>query len=878
MDTTSGDNAAARLTDLLRATTGDTLTTTAEHARAFIRPLLDAGCPLLPLRTDTGNQKAPVYPGGFNAASTDHDTWDRWLDELYTTDRGPGTPAMGLGMRVGTNAVVIDVDDPDEHAAFTEFCAHIGLGDPGVPTVTTPGSTDASGAVKHHSGGHWWFATVPGDIPARLNKTIRIDAAGRTDADIPTDEVTDPATGTVTRTAAPSFALMLSTGFVAIPPTQRDEGLYRLAGPVNSVPENLRTYLRELEVSRGNAESEALRERIARRSRPRTDQQEALDEAIDAWGDQHSWADILMPQGWEITGHDRCGCEQWRRPGASSTKSATAHDCTVGTYLKVWTDNAGAYGLTKDGTYSKMQLNAAMNHAGDTRAALTGAGITSGLTKIDTGMFDLRERIRAINEQQAAAAGVDVNDPDLPEVPYDEAAYPLGHPNNPRLVERIFDFNDVTRAIYHSARSRPVYTSPMTLLFSELIRAGRTSSHGSHTELDDQLSMFVALCARSGGGKSVAMSMMQRPSIFLRGGLSHRNREATTPAGDLVVGGLASGQAMIDGLAEEVIKPGDDEGSRPEKVLAMRSPAVLTIIEDELDNLAAKSQSGSTLSNTVLSAWSCGTIGDLSRTHGMRMINGVDDPYTVYLVGGIQPARASTMVGRAAVSSGLAQRVFFIATEDPWFDDPQLGSPRPDAAVVASPQAGGMLEWDDGKKQFCLPAVPNSTAVEFCPEMRHAMRLQNLHTARGDQDPRDTHLTRVRFRLACLMALHSGQRKVTPEVWEWTSALMEHRRLAFAFVEEGAEAAAQEEADEQSVQRRRADAASADQIANETAEVASALLAKLPPEGMTRSPWRKNMAKRRRRFFDAAVAELESSGQVVRAATERGGVRYFRAP
>jgi hypothetical protein len=854
---------AAGLTTLLAAAGPDTLTD-ADTLRAYVHSLLDAGLPLLPLRTDSGYQKAPAVPGGFNAATVDTRTWDDWIADR--AGRTPvGQPLLGIGMRVGTRVIVADIDNPEERTAFDAFRSHLGITDevPDTPTVTTPGTTAADGNPVHHGGGHWWFHSPLGTVPRGLHGTVRVDAAGRVD---------EAAEG-------PTFALMLTTAFVVIPPTTRDDGPYRLTGVVHDVPDALSTWMRETADAVTGAADAAARAKAARRLRPRTEREAALDSAIEDWEDRTSWADLLTPLGWTVSGHDTCGCEQWLRPGSTSTKSVTAHECSRGTYLQVWTDNAGNVGLHKGDSLSKMQTSAAVAHGGDVRAALTAAGVDTGLAKVSSRAFDLRERVRAIVAERAAAgSGVmvtaDYADPTQAE--YDMTKYPEGHPNDPtEMIEPIFNFNNTTRAIYHAARARPVYTPVMSMLFSELFHAGRTSTERTHTELDDQLSTYLALCSRSGGSKSVTLNMLLKPPLFQRSTGFQGNLDENAPAGDMVVSGLASGQAMIDGLSDVVDDPADDS-KNPAKILMMREPAVLTIVEDELDNLAAKSQQGSTLSNTVLSAWSCGPIGDLSRTHGNRQINGAEHPYSVFLAGGIQPARSASMVGRTAVNSGLAQRVFFLATEDPWFYNGELGEEGAPTrqAQVAQPDLGPAagddpVGWDPVTHRYTLPDVPVGVTVGFCDEMRHAMAVQ--HTARGDLDPAATHLVRMRIRIACLMALHSGATEVSSAVWDWAGMVMEHRRRTFAFVRRGADIAAQEETDDLETGREIARLNAREAVATDCQAVAAALQAKITAEGVTQGKLRASVTPRRRRYFADALSVLESEGVIVRDDLPGGG-------
>lgn len=415
----------------------------------------------------------------------------------------------------------------------------------------------------------------------------------------------------------------------------------------------------------------------------------------------------------------------------------------------------------------------------------------------------------------------------------------------------------------------------MAVLLIELIRTGMESGEATHTEAAHQLSMYMALCARSGGGKSVAAKILDEPGLFTRREGFKRNLidEGADPYG-MKIPGLASGQAMIDALTvEEIVER--DGGGKPDKVLKIRHPAVLTIVEDELDNLAQKSSGGSILTNTILSAWSCNSIGDVSRTHGSRVIHGSEDPYSVFLFGGIQPARAATLVGRKATASGLAQRLFFLGTEDPWYADLDTGELRTDGAQISVPYENAPRDKDTGKLQ--LTAIPSGVEVRLSESARTALRVQNAHTAAGDQEAWETHLLRIRIRLACLMALHSGSDVVTEEIWEWSSWLMEHRRRAFAFVERGAEVAAQEEADEVGIRQARAKVTGQDAVNGDVERVALNLYTKLPLAGVIAGrELRQKISSRDRKYFKDAMAALKQDGVILETPGPNDGIHYGR--
>lgn len=484
-------------------------------------------------------------------------------------------------------------------------------------------------------------------------------------------------------------------------------------------------------------------------------------------------------------------------------------------------------------------------------------------------LLDLGGRVREI----AASGNLPARSSSVPddEPVYDTGAYPAGHPNDPDLVSAIFDFNDFTRAIYHSAREAEVFVAPVAKLIMELVNTARMTGPNTRTQFDDGLGLCVALASRSGGGKSVALDQLEadqrtftRPSGF----------QPNMRDGGLVIPGLASGQALVDALTEEVDIPlseGAPKGSKPDKRLKLRDPAVVTVVEDELDNLAKKSTGGSTLTNTILSAWSERPIGDLSRTHGDKNITRDLGHFMLNLLGGIQPARAEPLVGSEAVGSGLAQRLFFVGLEDLWYADPETGDLYPDAAGVA---ASGL---DRDGARYRAPSIPSDVAVGLPDEGKRAMRIQNAHTALGDQLPGDTHLNRIRIRLATLMALTMGETEISPEVWEWTAALMEHRRRCWEFVVAGARSAAQDEADEVETRRARGRVAGAAAVAGDIEDLAAELLGKIAAGTTGLGALKRSVGRKKRANFDAAIRALEAQGAITSTTGARGAVTYAAA-
>lgn len=295
---------------------------------------------------DRAKSKGGVY------LATDNETLlCRYLQRyrnFYASDFDGPVP-VNFGVAVGpSKLVVVDCDTRAQVEAFLTDAAEASGIAPNLdipPTVRTPGQRDADGNWAHSDGGHFYF-TVEHALP---------DFSG-------------------SYTAPGGYAILWADRYVLIPPSQRPEGSYVLAGQDFPAPAwLLDTIDRTVSTRVARTQSVAV-----------ADSQ--LTTAVDQWAAGVEWVDILAPAGWVMTARqDTCGCDIWTAPGDhASPKSATAHDtgCTLGRYtvenapLHIWTDNPGpeleawiaAHGGTK--TLSRLQAVAALDYGGDVGAAM----------------------------------------------------------------------------------------------------------------------------------------------------------------------------------------------------------------------------------------------------------------------------------------------------------------------------------------------------------------------------------------------------------------------------------------------------------------------------------------------------------------------------
>lgn len=282
------------------------------------------------------------HPCGFKHVLDDPAKISPIVTRFVTRFGGP----PNLGLHLGRSRLIaVDVDTPDERAAFVNWWGAQHSPDSFEPSSFAPGITQespgsrnpATGEWVHHGGGHWIF-TVPDDWAMPAGKVVK---------------------------GPGGFAVMYGESYILVPPSSRPEGPYRLVGGTSPAP---RWLLDMITASAVNAE----RERTAF----------VLDQAdpIEQWSAYWPWDALLEPDGWRDSGRrSDCGCREWTAPGDhASPKSATAHEpgCTlldVSTGwgpLHIWTDHPPDQLVILGRTLTKLQYAAAMHYGGDVTAAM----------------------------------------------------------------------------------------------------------------------------------------------------------------------------------------------------------------------------------------------------------------------------------------------------------------------------------------------------------------------------------------------------------------------------------------------------------------------------------------------------------------------------
>lgn len=369
-------------------------------------------------------------------------------------ENGNPTPTAPVTLAISvepSKLLIVDTDTAAQRQAFCDWMVEK-TGNPllgfTVPTVLSPGVMK-NGEWVHKDGGHFYFSVDDISLPASHGKMS-----------VTYNEET--------------FDIFWRDRYVLIPPSERAEGKYQRIGPVISLRDHP-WFVAEIE----NYDME--------RTQKRRDEEACLDpetrEALVSWYQDVSWARLLEPLGWELTGQDSvCGCETWGRPGRSHDKSATAHQvgCPRAEYagsqdppIHFWTTTPGREIRAKldevgGTTLSKLQLYSAVEFAGDDGQAMASIpdlprrraisvelpdnmpfGMSSGALRFIPDLDDIASREQPPESVQEVVQSVDTTGVSIP-------AY--GQPPNVPQPTTIYAPTPAIHPATDSATPAPAYT------------------------------------------------------------------------------------------------------------------------------------------------------------------------------------------------------------------------------------------------------------------------------------------------------------------------------------------------------------------------------------------------------------------------------------
>jgi hypothetical protein len=245
------------------------------------------------------------------------------------------------------------------------------------------------------------------------------------------------------------------------------------------------------------------------------------------------------------------------------------------------------------------------------------------------------------------------------------------------------------------------------------------------------LNWFVAIAAKSGGGKDSVMAVADH--------LVNRN---------VLTRNLGSGEGVIDAY----VKPANKETGEPPGLHES-----VMFVADEIDTMATLSQrAGATLPSILRSAFSGGTLGFSYRTASSLHL--AKHTYRMTLVVSVQPAKAGALMDD--IYGGTLQRFM-------WF-------PASDSRITAErPTMGAPLE---------LPS-PNvwrfPTELKIPYEATELIVDERVRIVRGEADDIDGHALFIREKFAYALAVLDGRHEMTLEDWRLSgiaSRVSDHTR------------------------------------------------------------------------------------------------------
>lgn len=388
-------------------------------------------------------------------------------------------------------------------------------------------------------------------------------------------------------------------------------------------------------------------------------------------------------------------------------------------------------------------------------------------------------------------------------------------------------------------------TSPDALLINALARTA-TLVHpsiklppvvGSTATFD----FMGCVVAETSGGKSIASNvakdLLPDPQRTL-------HDEERTIMFDRPVG---SGEGIPQAFMVPEFKE-DEDGKRKATGRQIVGKQALHLVVDESTGLVAQAQrKGTTIIQTLLSAWSGQTLGQQNASaETRRIVDGGRCRVAAAL--NIQSSNAYMLFTEEMSTLGLTSRVLFASAHDPDAPDDDVDWP--------------------GKISFPIPPgfQTGEHWVEYDPAIRAAIRAERREVLRnGVADKSTGHTSLLRCKVAAILAIWEGRLNVTLDDWslagtvcETSAAVLSHLRdLRSSQVRDqrhtAAEVRGETEAVVEDAKDRRA-----------VATLSAKLVTKVDTEGMGRNQLRKaTTSASTKHRFDAALALAVSNGYLI---------------
>lgn len=509
--------------------------------------------------------------------------------------------------------------------------------------------------------------------------------------------------------------------------------------------------------------------------------------------------------------------------------------------------------------------------------------------------------------------------------------YPKGVSYEPALMREIFDFNEVTRAIFHAAEDfeRPV--APVSILMETIMAVARRTGTNVSTSTGrgyQPHSIYTIHGGRSGTGKSNTQDVHPwygtHQTIELVGGTTRTRSDFVYPKKGKDEDEKAWKKRCAEARSayeqdmeedERQNGPWEDRAEYPSSPQALakmltrveidefgnqiskvHEQAVVPIYKDEMSAMLGE---GNTNGGSNLVGWTAAfNSKDMSGTTGSRSANG---RFTVTVSAGLQARLAGGIFAHRSL--GAPQRFFFFA--DAMYPlKGLLGDviPRPNEKVTRVL----LPEWVCDHPDDIMSNKPVHYKWEeaVLDDIAQESSIGSQAIVSEDGISASQSLT-VRIRIACCAAqlfqstmmpppsslYEEIQRDdplyrpegatVTKKIWDWTGYLMEYHRRVVAMMEAEAEAEAArtEESEAHGAQRGNFQAAAKlaeqraiSEVSDEARKMWERIIGKYTAGDTVTYSW---LNKGRSKKRDHAIAGLVQQGLLVQIpAGKGGGIRY----
>lgn len=612
-----------------------------------------AGLKVFPLKAD----KTPLIVRYHQTASTDPHQIEHWWQQW---------PNALIGHTLDPRIIILDVDP--RHLGHLTWDA---LG------------PDIDALRRHHSGRndggtHHWYLRPDGKLSiARLNEWAEQHQVGQ--------PITDPQ-GEQIGWSAGIDLITHNHRYTILPPSIHPETGQPYWWNTTAEPGPLPDHITEL--------LQAPPPPPPRPKRPQTDSQS--DSPADWYTDNHTWNDVLEPNGWTIirnNGHDDGSL--WAHPNATAACSASIKHGI----LFVYSDRT-PFQTTRPGDphgYTRFAAYAQLEYRGDQS-----------------------EATKHCRQQMNGTTPPNV-DPETGEI---STPYNLPH--------TFWETRPTLQHIRQAAHNRLV--SADALLISSLARVVTQTSHrivlpatvGSRASIN----LFASIVDPSGGGKTAAVQVA-RELIPL---------ERTDIADPILP---SSGEGLIEAFFAYV--PEEQPDGKTKKVKRQVKQAGFAIVDEGQSLLAQADRTGSTIMETIRSAWIGGDLGQHNAAEERKRWLKAHQ-YRLCIVIGFQMAYAAHLIGDG--EGGTPQRFTFALATDPNID----------------PEA----DWPGQLKIPSHHTTPHFNDIELDDTIRTGIRQRRLQRSTGELkvDPLDTHADLRRLKLAAALALLEGRLNIDLDDWD----------------------------------------------------------------------------------------------------------------